>query len=270
MAVIVHSNATLVKSSFEEQEAPSLQAGPYDVLCNRSRAAFNHVGNRRFRILVENYAASYSKIVTKTERSVMVEDIVKTIQCAGGNFMRKSKDGNSWQLCTKVQAKEKVGHALRGAVSCARKGEHTPRSIYEILRGVESNKTVVSRISNKKRTGSLSLQKGNSSLSQSPHMSIVSAMATKLQVDSMRAQKPDQQLSAPSVMSESPIDMTGGIDLFEDMVFSLDPENDTGDHTTEANKMISLFNVLDDIDDFGSLEADFISTSPFLLGDEQL
>ncbi|KAI2497965.1 hypothetical protein MHU86_16516 [Fragilaria crotonensis] len=59
-------------SSILEGFAP----GKYDVLCNRSRHAFNHVGNRRFRVIVENHAPGFAALRTKAERSLMIQSIL--------------------------------------------------------------------------------------------------------------------------------------------------------------------------------------------------
>lgn len=237
---IVQSNPEIVKSTFnkENQVEKVAEAGPYDVLCNRSRKAFNHIGNRRFRILVENHVPSYSKMTTKAERSMMVHSLVATIQGAGGKFLTKSKDGN-WKLCTKTQSKEKVGHALRAAIICL-KNEKATRTIYDILGGVDSR-----TFSSSKKERSLSMS-SNGSSSSAPRFSLLSAMTKKLQSDS-EENTPGQQLSEPSLRSSQ---TQADIDIFENMVFSMDPENEMND-STDANQMSALSNILDELDDFG-------------------
>jgi hypothetical protein len=58
----------------------------YSVICGRGKASFNHVGNRRFRILASMFIERYSK--TKTAKSAIVSDIVAMTRQAGGSFCR--------------------------------------------------------------------------------------------------------------------------------------------------------------------------------------
>ena len=114
----------------------TLQLGPYDVLCNRSRKAFNYIGNRRFRILVENNSECYSKTTSKAERSRIVLSIVATIQSAGGRFLTKAEN-STWEEVSLTKAKEKVGHALRFSISSKDSGEE--RTIRDIIASESSS-----------------------------------------------------------------------------------------------------------------------------------
>ncbi|KAI2490311.1 hypothetical protein MHU86_24275 [Fragilaria crotonensis] len=114
-------------SSILEGFAP----GKYDVLCNRSRHAFNHVGNRRFRVIVENHAPGFAALRTKAERSLMIQSILGIIKAAQGKFVEKNKDG-TWDEVGLVKRKEKVGHALRAAITAVKSKDKT-RTIYDVL-----------------------------------------------------------------------------------------------------------------------------------------
>ena len=111
------------------------QLHPYDVLCNRSRSAFNYIGNRRFRVIVESYAVSYAELTSKSERSQVVLSIVKNVHQCGGRFLTKI-GMDKWQEVSMVRAKEKVGHALRFSISSRMQGE--ARTIHDVLGGVDS------------------------------------------------------------------------------------------------------------------------------------
>ena len=98
------------------------QLGPYDVLCNRSRKAFNFIGNRRFRVIVGNFSTGYAKSTSKAERSRIVLSIVEIVHRAGGRFLTKA-GGDTWTEVSMTKAKEKVGHALRFSISVKESGE---------------------------------------------------------------------------------------------------------------------------------------------------
>jgi hypothetical protein len=128
---IVTSNKACTKASPVKESWANNEPGPYDVLCNRGRRAFQSIGNRRFRLIIENHADKYDTIKVRAERSMIVISIVKVIELAGGNFLKQTK-GGTWEKASKVQAKEKVGHALRAALS-ARKSQASSRTIYDVL-----------------------------------------------------------------------------------------------------------------------------------------
>lgn len=111
--------------------------GKYDVLCNRSRRAFQHVGNRRFRIIVENHAAAFANLRMKAERSLMIQSILSIIENAHGKFVEKNEEGK-WGEVGLTKRKEKIGHALRAAVAAMKAGSK-PRTIYDVLGMDESS-----------------------------------------------------------------------------------------------------------------------------------
>ena len=129
-------NAKASKTMLRKNRSSILEGflpGKYDVLCNRSRHAFHHVGNRRFRIIVENHGPRFARMTTKAERSTMIQSIVDIIASAQGKFVEMNKNGG-WDEVGLVKRKEKVGHALRAAVM-AGKSQGKPRTIYEVLGG---------------------------------------------------------------------------------------------------------------------------------------
>lgn len=88
----------------------------YDVICGRSKSAFNNIGNRRFRIIISLFLPRYLKTKSRVDRSKLINEIVDTVHSAGGQFLKELPD---WDL-HEVEPKEgrnKVGHALRDAAS---------------------------------------------------------------------------------------------------------------------------------------------------------
>jgi len=131
-------SAPTIKKTNHQQAQPTfnvIQPGPYDVLCDRSRFAFNHIGNRRFRITVETKVPHYAVATHKSDRSRIVRSIVGIIHGAGGRFLTRSNCGE-WKQVSKVRSKEKVGHALRAAISARNLEEE--RTIYDIIGAVDT------------------------------------------------------------------------------------------------------------------------------------
>ena len=99
--------------------------GPYDILCGRCKAAFNSVGNRRFRVTMSMNLPAYMKAKSKIERSVLVSSIVNhLIEDVGARFLKPCRGSKTqgYVHLTEQQAREKVSHALRDMAVLKRSG----------------------------------------------------------------------------------------------------------------------------------------------------
>jgi hypothetical protein len=84
----------------------------YSVICGRGKENFNHVGNRRFRILTSMSMERYSKSDNnKATKSAIVSEIVAIVRQAGGNFCKYKK--GEWYEVGDYYAREKVSSLLR-------------------------------------------------------------------------------------------------------------------------------------------------------------
>lgn len=98
------------------------ELGVYDVICGRHKAAFNNIGNRRFRVTVYLAQLRYTGALTRKEKSAVIKSIAELVHSNGGRFLQCQK--RSWVELSEKQSHEKVGHALRDmAVSSAAKQE---------------------------------------------------------------------------------------------------------------------------------------------------
>lgn len=88
-----------------------------DVICKKGREAFNHVGNYRFRVILQIYLGRYEEAPNKTSKSVIVDLIVAMIRehciSSGGGFVRFNAQTNRWFEIGDAMAREKVGYTLR-------------------------------------------------------------------------------------------------------------------------------------------------------------
>jgi len=83
--------------------------GPMDVICARGKQAYNHSGNRRFRISIEMKLEQYKQATSKLEKSLIVSAIVDSVRDAspGGGFVKE--EGGRWYEAGDHIAREKVG-----------------------------------------------------------------------------------------------------------------------------------------------------------------
>jgi hypothetical protein len=71
--------------------------GEYDVICGRGRRAARHVGNRRFRLVIQLYLDKYMRARTKSDKSLVVIEIVEIFRRANGTFVKPdTKHKGQW------------------------------------------------------------------------------------------------------------------------------------------------------------------------------
>jgi len=95
-----------------EQYSPSA----FDCICGRGRTAYNHIGNKRFRLIVAMHVDKYIHAYDKLGKSLIVLSIVDQIRSKNGNFIKYDKATNRWFEIGDELAREKVGQKLREAI----------------------------------------------------------------------------------------------------------------------------------------------------------
>lgn len=116
---------TLGKVHFAENAelGNDFSPGIFDIICGRDRLAFNHPGNRRFRVIVKTNRERYQTCKTRDQKSKITNEIIDSIQ-EKGNFLQYDHLTELWCVVTRNYAHEKVSHALRSAKDPSKK---TPR-----------------------------------------------------------------------------------------------------------------------------------------------
>ena len=75
----------------------SYTPGIHDVICQRGKKAFTHIGNRRLQILVNaNRRKYFDYINNKASRSAIVTNIIDSIRKNGGRFVRLDTKRKLW------------------------------------------------------------------------------------------------------------------------------------------------------------------------------
>jgi hypothetical protein len=86
--------------------------GPYDVLLGRGKFCQEHIGNVRYRHLVEKYVARYDE-AAKDEKTVLSMMIIRMIKESTGRFLKE--DGAAWVEADDSVARTKVSQFFRSA-----------------------------------------------------------------------------------------------------------------------------------------------------------
>mmetsp|Transcript_9085 Transcript_9085/g.19599 ORF Transcript_9085/g.19599 Transcript_9085/m.19599 type:complete len:375 (-) Transcript_9085:122-1246(-) len=95
---------------------PGYKPGDFDVCCGRGKRHWNHVGNVRFRRMIQTNVERYMDAPLKNDKTAVVVSIVDDIRNLGGHFLKEDLRSN-WYDIGDQQAREKVGHSLRDQVS---------------------------------------------------------------------------------------------------------------------------------------------------------
>lgn len=94
---------------------------PNTVIVGRGREPKENEGNKRLRILAEQYLAEYSTASDKRTKTRIVNAIVSSIKQSGGTFVKYVKknrrDGRQWRLVKDTTSREKVGYVFRDLLS---------------------------------------------------------------------------------------------------------------------------------------------------------
>ncbi|CAJ1967795.1 unnamed protein product [Cylindrotheca closterium] len=108
------------KGPLEKEFLPSgFQPKEWDVICHNGKEPKSHVGNRRFKVIVQNYLSSYVKAKSRSLKSAVISDIISVIRSKSthnGGFVRYDDVAKRWYEVGDKVARDKVGHSLREAM----------------------------------------------------------------------------------------------------------------------------------------------------------
>lgn len=84
--------------------------GNHDVLLGRGRLSQDHIGNVRFRYLIDEHQARYDQALKK-DKTAISEEIVQLVRAGGGRFIKES--GSGWIQVDETTARNKVSTCFR-------------------------------------------------------------------------------------------------------------------------------------------------------------
>jgi hypothetical protein len=97
----------------------------FDVVCGRGKGSYNRPGNLHMRRIVRTYIDEYLAAKSKLDKSIVLNKVLEEVRSQGDGsamLVKQNKDG-SWMEIGDDQAREKIGHAIREAIS-AREPSH--------------------------------------------------------------------------------------------------------------------------------------------------
>lgn len=108
LANMMDTSAKVARSSAETAAKEEIVPKPLpaDVLFGRDKIMFNHVGNIRFRLLIQARAKEYEFAPQRRVKSSIVYDVVQNVHGYGGRFLKR-EDG-LWKVVGVTEAIQKV------------------------------------------------------------------------------------------------------------------------------------------------------------------
>lgn len=82
-----------------------------DILFGRGKSTINHLGNIRFRTMIQKVKPMY-KCLGNGEKSKFAKNLMNHVHSTGGRFLEKNERGQ-WVPADKSKIKEKILQALR-------------------------------------------------------------------------------------------------------------------------------------------------------------
>ena len=123
----VRSAVDSLSTTEDSPNIPGLSAA--DVLCGRDKVSHAHVGNKRFRQIIEKNREEYQTASSRDAKTSITCRIVAMIGESGGRFMKQNEKTNQWEAVGDGYAREKVSHALRSAKDPNRPRRKKPRKV---------------------------------------------------------------------------------------------------------------------------------------------
>jgi hypothetical protein len=95
---------------------PCFKPSGWDVIClSKKKQAYDHIGNRRMRLLVANNLKRYLETPCRLKKSQLIRSIVDQIYEASpeAGFVQMDNDTGCWYAVDREIAHDKVGHSFR-------------------------------------------------------------------------------------------------------------------------------------------------------------
>jgi hypothetical protein len=110
-----------------------------DVLCGRDKLSHCHVGNKKFRRVIEAFRKQYQQAESREVKAQISSQVIDTIHRNGGRFLKLDESAGIWKEVSTAYAKEKCSHALRSAKDPNRPRVKKPRKTKKYVPTVEEN-----------------------------------------------------------------------------------------------------------------------------------
>jgi len=103
-------NYPLKQTSNDEKEfVPSDQ----HILCGRGHLFGRHPANQKFNAIIRHYVRNYKESTSRHEKTEIFRTVLAETYDSGLSFMKLDNTTQQWYRLANIEAREKIGHALR-------------------------------------------------------------------------------------------------------------------------------------------------------------
>jgi hypothetical protein len=88
----------------------------YDVYCGRGNTSRNHMGNQRFRYIIDSNLDRYLHARNRIEKNVIITEIIEYVK-SHGNFVKQDLETWKYYVISNTLARDKVSQAFRDTIS---------------------------------------------------------------------------------------------------------------------------------------------------------
>lgn len=88
----------------------------YDVYCGRGIRCLQHMGNQRYRSLIESMKDRYVSAGSKQDKMDIITEVIQLIRAQGGSFLRQDIANDRYYEIGDRLAREKISQSFRDAI----------------------------------------------------------------------------------------------------------------------------------------------------------
>jgi hypothetical protein len=103
------------KQKMIDLEEKANAMGGYDIICGRDSAAYNNIGNRRFRVTISLHVQRYLDAPSRREKKKVIQTVfdILTKEARAQFLKRSAKNSRSFVVLSEREVRNKIQHALR-------------------------------------------------------------------------------------------------------------------------------------------------------------
>ena len=126
-------------SQMSQTAVPEDLLQQWDIVCGRDKSAFNHIGNRRFRMTMNLNLQRYIDAPTREAKTDLIKHLHSYLEDEIGYRFLKKADDKTYVTMTEKQIREKIGHSLRDLVSARRRKMNNQKKKGNLMMNKKNN-----------------------------------------------------------------------------------------------------------------------------------
>ena len=126
-------------SQMSQTAVPEDLLQQWDIICGRDKSAFNHIGNRRFRMTMNLNLQRYIDAPTREDKTNLIKRLHAYLEDEIGYRFLKKADDATYVTMTEKQIREKIGHSLRDLVSARRRKLNNQKKKKDLMMNKKNN-----------------------------------------------------------------------------------------------------------------------------------